>query len=187
MHEDDDRRLLARIRDGDGESFGVLYDRTRRWLLSFVILPRVGPEAAEDVLAETFRTAWDRIPEFEWRGTGLLHWLSAIAKRKALEHGRRRRRDADREAEPPPLFDPPDDAPTAEAEMIRLETLRALGGRVKKTLAALPPRYAEALRLRLLEGRPRLECAGLLAVSPATFDVLLHRASKAFAKSWGSA
>jgi RNA polymerase sigma-70 factor (ECF subfamily) len=187
MHEDDDRRLLARIRDGDGESFGVLYDRTRRWLLTFVILPRVGPEAAEDVLAETFRTAWDRIPGFEWRGTGLLNWLSAIAKRKALEHGRRHRRGADREAEPPPLFDPPDDAPTAEAEMIRIETLRALAGRVKETLAALPPRYAEALRLRLLEGRPRLECAGLLAVSPDTFDVLLHRASKAFAKSWRSA
>jgi RNA polymerase sigma-70 factor (ECF subfamily) len=187
MHEDDDGRLLARIREGDGESFGVLYDRTRRWLLAFVILPRVGPDAAEDVLSETFRTAWDRIGDFEWRGTGLLHWLSAIAKRKSLEHGRRRRRDAGGAGEPPLLFDPPDGAPTAEAEMIRIETLRALGGRVTETLAALPPRYAEALRLRLLEAKPRLECAGLLAVSPATFDVLLHRASKAFAKRWGSA
>lgn len=71
--------------------------------------------------------------------------------------------------------------------MIRLETLRALGGRVTGALATLPPRYAETLRLRLLEGRPRLECAGLLAVSPATFDVLLHRATKAFAKAWRSA
>jgi RNA polymerase sigma-70 factor (ECF subfamily) len=187
MHEDDDGRLLARIREGDGESFGVLYDRTRRWLLSFVILPRVGPDDAEDVLAETFRTAWDRIPAFEWRGTGLLHWLAAIARRKALEHGRRRRRGAVREEKPAPLFDPPDDVPSAEAEMIRLETLRALGERVAATLASLPPRYAEALRLRLLDGRPRLECAGLLSVSPATFDVLLHRASRAFAKSWRGA
>jgi RNA polymerase sigma-70 factor (ECF subfamily) len=187
MHDDDDGRLLARIQGGDGESFGVLFDRTRRWLLTFVILPRVGPEGAEDVLAETFRTAWDRIGDFEWRGTGLLHWLSSIAKRKALEHGRKSRREADREAGFPDFFDPPDGAPTAEAEMIRLETLRALGGRVTGALAALPPRYAETLRLRLLEGRPRLECAGLLAVSPATFDVLLHRATKAFAKAWRSA
>lgn len=187
MHDDDDGRLLARIQRGDAESFGVLVDRTRRWLLTFVILPRVGPEGAEDVLAETFRTAWDRIGAFEWRGTSLLHWLSSIAKRKALEHGRRSRRDAAREEALPEFFDPPDGALTAEAEMIRLETLRALGGRVTRTLAALPPRYAEALRLRLLEGRPRLECAGLLTVSPPTFDVLLHRAARAFAKAWRDA
>ena len=37
MH--DDERLLSRIREGDGESFGVLYDRTRGFLLSCVILP----------------------------------------------------------------------------------------------------------------------------------------------------
>jgi len=38
----DDRELLDRIRKCDGESFGVLFNRTHRWLLQFVILPRVG-------------------------------------------------------------------------------------------------------------------------------------------------
>jgi hypothetical protein len=31
--ESDDRELLERIQKGDGESFGVLFDRTHRWLL----------------------------------------------------------------------------------------------------------------------------------------------------------
>src|ERR1035441_9608728 len=65
--DDDDERLLERIQEGDGESFGVLYDRTWRWLMSCVVSPRVGPGAAEDVLAETYRTALDRVGSFEWR------------------------------------------------------------------------------------------------------------------------
>ncbi len=54
--DDDDERLLERIQQGDGESFGVLYDRTWRWLLSCVVTPRVGPEAAE---AESLRQMLD--------------------------------------------------------------------------------------------------------------------------------
>lgn len=182
---DDDERLLERIKAGDGESFGTLYDRTRPWLLSFVIVPRVGARDAEDVLAETYRTALQKIGEFEWRGVSLLHWLSSIAKRKALERVRRAAREEGVE-ELVELLDPPDDVPTAEAEMIRVETLRRLKARVKETLSSLPPRYAEALRLRLLEGRERSDCAGRLAVSIGTFDVVLYRATRAFAKSWAA-
>jgi RNA polymerase sigma factor (sigma-70 family) len=186
MDGDDDERLLERIRKGDAESFGVLYDRTWRWLLSFVIVPRVGGRDAEDVLSETYRTALSRIGSYEWRGVGLLHWLSSIARRKALERVRQGGREDGRRGDPPDLAALPDGAPSAEAEMIRLEALRELKGRVAATLTALPPRYAEALRLRLLEGRERAECAALLTVSPATFDVVLHRATKAFEKAWGT-
>lgn len=180
----DDDRLLARIQEGDGESFGELYDRTHGWLRSFVVLPRVGAAEADEVLSETYRTALQRIGSFEWRGVGLLHWLAAIARRKALERLRRLSRRASREASLPDLLDPADDSPTAEAEMIRLERLAQLRSRVEKTLGSLPPRYAAALRMRLLEGKGREECARLLAVSVGTFDVVLHRASRAFARKW---
>lgn len=182
--DDDDRTLLGRIQDGDGESFGVLYDRTRGWLLSFVILPRVGPADAEDVLAETYRTALEKVHGFEWRGTGLLHWLATIARRKALERVRRRARTEIPLQDLPSLLDVPDDVPGAEAEVIRRETLRRMRARVAATLGALHPRYAEALRMRLLEGRAREACAEALAVTPATFDVVLHRATRAFARKW---
>src|SRR5512141_1339514 len=117
--DDDDRTLLGRIQDGDGESFGLLYDRTRRFLLSCVILPRVGPADAEDVLAETYRTALEKVRDFEWRGTGLLHWLSSIARRKALERVRRRARTEVALDDLPSLFEVANGAPTAEAEVIR--------------------------------------------------------------------
>ena len=181
---DDDRELLERIQQGDGESFGTLFDRTRGWLLSLVIVPRVGRADADDVLAETYRVALDKIHSFRWQGVGLLHWLAAIARRKALEHVRRRDPRLQAIEDLPALVEIPDDAPTAEAEMIRAETLRQLKERVSQTLAGLRPRYADALRLRLLEGRSRQECAEALAVTSATFDVVLHRATRAFARAW---
>src|SRR5258706_15867781 len=181
---DDDERLLEAIRRGDGESLGILYDRTRALLRDAVIAPRVGAAAAEDVLSETFHTALRKIRSFEWRGVGVVHWLAAIARRKALESLRRRARETEHDAPLEPPFEVPSGASSAEAEMIRMETLRALRARVAETLAAIPPRYAEALRMRLLESRDRAACAEALAVTPATFDVVLHRATRAFAKAW---
>jgi RNA polymerase sigma factor (sigma-70 family) len=181
---DDDRELLDKIQRGDGEGFGELYDRTRDWLLSFVIVPRVGRADADDVLAETYHTALAKIRSFRWRGVRLLHWLAAIARRKALEHGRARSRGQPL-ADLPELLELADDVPTAEAAMMREEHLRELRERVAGTLDALPPRYAQALHLRLLSGRSRQECAEALGVTTATFDVVLYRATRAFAREWG--
>ena len=65
------------------------------------------------------------------------------------------------------------------------EERRIAHERIEKALAALHPRYAQAIRLRLGEERPRAECAELLAVSVETFDVLLFRAVRAFRKAYG--
>ena len=183
--DEDDARLMERIRQGDGESFGLLYDRTWRWLLEAVIRPRVGPAAAEEVLADTFRTALDKVGAFEWRGVGVLHWLAAIAKRKSLERLRRDGREALRRGDVEDLETLADAAPTAEAEMIRIEGARLLSARIEATLASLPHRYAGVLRMRLIEGVTRTECAERLGVSTPTFDVVLHRATRAFAAAWG--
>ena len=48
------------------------------------------------------------------------------------------------------------------------------------------PRYASAIRLRVLEERPREEVARELGVTVATFDVVLHRAMTALKKALGT-
>ena len=53
---------------------------------------------------------------------------------------------------------------------------------VNLSLERLNPRYAQALRLRLIEDRDREECAELMNVTVGNFDVILHRATKAFRK-----
>ena len=49
-------------------------------------------------------------------------------------------------------------------------------------MSQLNPRYAEALRLRLLDELEREECARRLDVTVGNFDVILHRACAAFRK-----
>lgn len=41
-----------------------------------------------------------------------------------------------------------------------------------------------ALRMRLIEDRDREECAAEMGVTVGNFDVILHRASKAFRKKY---
>jgi len=53
---------------------------------------------------------------------------------------------------------------------------------VEKALGLINPRYAEALRLRLLEDEDREDCAEKMGVTIGNFDVILHRACKAFRK-----
>ncbi|MFN7143314.1 MAG: RNA polymerase sigma factor, partial [Myxococcota bacterium] len=53
---------------------------------------------------------------------------------------------------------------------------------IEKALTELNPRYADALRLRLLEDLDREECAARLGVTVGNFDVILHRACAAFRK-----
>ena len=52
-------------------------------------------------------------------------------------------------------------------------------------LGRIHPRYAEAIRLRVLQEKPREEVAKALGATPATFDVVLHRAMAALRKVLG--
>ena len=54
--------------------------------------------------------------------------------------------------------------------------------RVESLLSRIHPRYADAIRLRVLEERPRQEAALALGVAVGTFDVVLHRAMVALRK-----
>ena len=51
---------------------------------------------------------------------------------------------------------------------------------VETSLSRINQRYATALMLRLIEEHSREECAKVLGVTVSNFDVILHRACKAF-------
>jgi DNA-directed RNA polymerase specialized sigma24 family protein len=53
---------------------------------------------------------------------------------------------------------------------------------VETSLSRMNPRYAEVLRMRLIEETPREACAEKLGITVGNLDVLLHRAAKAFRK-----
>ena len=91
-----------------------------------------------------------------------------------------RRTKRDRQLTEKLQYEPNPEVPFAAPD--RARDLEDLKKQVGLSMERLNPRYALVLRLRLLEERSRQECAEQLGISVNSFDVLLHRAAKAFRK-----
>jgi RNA polymerase sigma factor (sigma-70 family) len=178
---EEESAVVVRLKQGDRAAAGQLFTWYADLLYRQVILPRMPVrEAAEDVLKDTFRICLERIETYTPGQVSIFFWLRRIAINRALDVHRRRQtaRKAHHEAEtviartmaPPPP--PPDRAPEQR------ETRQM----VQASLAKLNPRYALALKLRVLEEHEREHCAAELGVTLGNFDVILHRACKAFRK-----
>ncbi len=172
-----ERAIVARLQDGDRSAAAQLFQWFSDRLYRQVILPRLPVrELAEDVLKDTFRLALERIAQYQPQDRSIFFWLRRIAINRAIDVHRARQRAQHLEdiAEPerfmadaPPEPDQPADG-------------RELRGQIEISLSRMNARYAEALRLRLLDDLDREECARRLNVTMGNFDVILHRACKAF-------
>lgn len=179
----EERALCERAHAGDRAALGQLLRRHGPRLYRAVLLPRLGSAAAaEEALGVTYLKVVERFEQFSWQAVGVYPWLRVVALHVALDHLRRSKRET--------IFKPEDlerelDA-TAQTERSASESeaadLAFARQRVTEVLGRIHPRYARALTLRILEERPREECAAELAVSAATFDVVLHRAVAALKK-----
>jgi RNA polymerase sigma-70 factor (ECF subfamily) len=177
---DAERTLCERAHAGDRAALGQILRRHGPSLYRAVLLPRLGSEAsAQDALGETYARVVERFHQFQWQSAGVYPWLRVVAMRIALDILRARKRET--------LFEPEDlereidaaerePSQAGEAELSDKRDLADARARVEAALAKLNPRYASAIRLRVLEERSREEVAQRLGVSVATFDVVLHRA-----------
>jgi len=180
----DEEELLLRAQQGDREAIGALFERHADALYGRVILPRIGvPAEAEDILRETFLTLLEKVDTYTWRGVSLYAWLRRVAVNKIIDRARRRKRESPLPEEPELL--PPSNETGADDAYMQAEDQKHNEQRVRSTLERLNPRYAEAIRLRLFEEHPREHCAEQMGVTVGNFDVILHRALKAFEKAFG--
>jgi RNA polymerase sigma factor (sigma-70 family) len=177
---------VERARDVDSAAFAEIYRAYAPAIFARVLLPKLGNrEAAEDALAETFRTAFERLDTFETRGVSLFFWLSRIATNKALDMHRAKATTGRAIASFEHLTAPLGEAPPDPGELfdLRGDALRTEAA-VRAVLVRLNDRYRRAIELRFVEELPRESCAAALDVKLGTFDVLLLRALRAFRKEW---
>jgi RNA polymerase sigma-70 factor (ECF subfamily) len=182
-----EKKLVARAQAGDRQATGELLHKYGPGLYRSVLQPRLGSEAAaKDALAETYAKVDERIGRFTWQNVGFYPWLRTVALRVALDHLRARKRmllwdaeDVEREVDAAATTTPIDQALSDRRDREAART------KVEDALGKIHPRYARVIRLRVLEERPREDVAAELEVTPATFDVLLHRAVAALKKALG--
>jgi RNA polymerase sigma-70 factor (ECF subfamily) len=182
-----DRELVTKAQAGDRAALGELLRKHGPGLYRSVLLPRLGNEAAaKEALSETYAKVVANIGKFVWQNVGFYPWLRTVALRVALDQLRAKKRlvlfeedDLARE------LDAAETATPVEQQVSDARDREAARGKVEDALGRINPRYALAIRLRVLEERPREEVAAELGVTTATFDVLLHRAITALKKTLG--
>jgi RNA polymerase sigma factor (sigma-70 family) len=125
---------------------------------------RVAPEAIQDVVSETFLTAWRRYADLDGEP---LPWLLGIARRTAANHRRSgSRRAALRERL------------SAERQQWSYEPLDDRDPRLANALATLSERDREALLLVAWDGLEHRVAASVMGCSTGAFTVRLHRARR---------
>lgn len=150
------------------ERFEALFRADYAALTQFAVR-RVGPEHAEEIVAETFLVAWRRLDEVR---DPALPWLYATAHRVIANHRRgsgRAVRLAARLAARQ-VAESPDHAEHVSDQI-----------RVRAALARLSERDREVLLLTEWEQLPAADAAQVLGCSVATFHVRLHRARRRIA------
>lgn len=171
---DDD--VLRRSAAGDGSAFEQFVTRHEAWLLRYARAIG-GPDAAEELLQDTFIAAWRGAASFSGGASaGARPWLMAIARNA---HKRTFRHRVGEPAGHESLESIESLARAGgwgsegpEAEIDRLVQRRALS----LALDRLPPDEREALVLRDLEGWTGDETARRLGISLAALKSRLHRA-----------
>jgi len=182
---EEEQRCLGALRRGDRRAFDRLYQVLAPPLYARVLLPRLGDaQAAEDVLADTFRTLLERVDRYEDRGGSVWSWLVTVAGNRAHDLHRERARAGRGLAGFETLLGPL--VGEAEAPNDEAPDGAKLRAKVSRALERINPRYRRALELRFFDDRPRAECAVLMEVKLPTFDVLLLRALRAFRAEWVS-
>jgi RNA polymerase sigma-70 factor (ECF subfamily) len=157
----------------DPEAFAVLFDRYADDIHRYAAA-RLGTQAADDVMAETFVAAFQRRRRYDLERPRARPWLYGIATNLIARHRRteaRRLRALTRLA--------PEDAATGEPLADRVSdrvSAQASRAALAAALAGLPRRYRDTLLVVAWGGLDYAEAADALGVPVGTVRSRLHRA-----------
>jgi RNA polymerase sigma-70 factor (ECF subfamily) len=177
-------RAIAR---GDRAAVEAVYRELFEPVYAFVHF-RVGGSRpdAEDVVQDAFVTAFEKIGDFEGRSS-LFTWICGIARFKALERMRARRREEvgnflfGQDAEIARALERIETEEVPEAVLEREETSEIVGA----ALAQLPPHYQQSLLEKYVEGKTFVEIGRARGQTPKAVESLVMRARAAFARVLG--
>jgi RNA polymerase sigma-70 factor (ECF subfamily) len=191
---DDERALVAALRRGDETAFVTLVERYGASLLRLARTFVRDRAVAEEVVQETWLAVLNGIDRFEGRSS-LKTWIFQILSNRAKTRAVRERRsapfsafagdgedvgvvDADRFRDAGHRWAghwaaaPADWSALPEERLLGSETL----AQVQAAIETLPPRQAQVLVLRDIEGWQPEEVCAALAISDGNQRILLHRA-----------
>lgn len=156
-----DAALVARVRAGDRDAFGRLYDTYSR-MVHGILLARVPYGEVDDLVQDVFLVALRKIESLR-DANAFGPWLAMITRNRAMDFHRRSRDTAELT----------DDLPAATTVAPEAEATEVLN-----LIRLLPEAYREPLILRFVEGMTGPEIAERTGLAPASVRVNIHRGMK---------
>jgi len=149
--------LAAAVR-GDGSGLAALYDRYSRVVYSLALrIVQIDAEA-EDVVQEVFAQMFRQAGRYDSRRGSVSSWLLTIARTRAIDHVRARKRLPDRRfgREPESAAENvPDPKADQESQTLTDEQVQ----RVRRALDGLPSEQRKAIELAYYDGLSQSEIA----------------------------
>ena len=175
---DDEKRWIARARQGDDGAFTRLVEAYQRPVFNLCYRMLGDPAEAEDAAQETFIRAYTRFSSYD-PGRKFSSWLLAIASHYCIDRLRRRRFSLVSWDDLPPWRWLPDPHPQPEEVALRHEAQY----HVRELLNTLPPDYKAAVILRYWHELSYEEIAEALDSTLPAIKSRLFRARQMMAKA----
>jgi len=166
------RRLMAR----DEQALVELIEQASPWLLGLTTSMLSDQEEAEEVVLEVFATAWDRVGALGDEHDALLPWLFRIARNRAIDRLRRRRRWRLKVARAEAYGELPADRVRAPEVDEAAQPGWHVHQSVHAALERLPPEQREVVRLAYFQGLTHSEIAQRLGIPMGTVKTRLRLA-----------
>jgi RNA polymerase sigma-70 factor (ECF subfamily) len=170
--------FLEKLRAGDPAAFAQLVEANQRNVYNLALRMLNNPQEAEDVLQETFLSAYKALPGFEGRSS-LSTWLYRIASNASLMRLRKKQPETTSIDEPLELEEGDslprqfvDWSSVLEGELLSEESRRVMD----EAVAELPERLRIVFILRDIEGLSTQEAGEVLELSESAVKTRLHRA-----------
>ena len=173
-------RLVELAQGGDGEAFGLLYDRYVDMVFRFIYF-RVNDRAlAEDFTSETFLRALRRIGSITYQGRDIGAWFVTIARNIVFDHSKSARNRL--ESTTGETIETKEHVPSTENAV--LDTLQS--EHLMSAVARLGDEQRECVMLRFVHGLSVNETAAIMGKNDGAIKALQHRAVRKLADLVGA-
>lgn len=172
--ESEEQILTQRLLQGDEQAVNEFYCLYQKRLLRF-IAKKADPEAAREILQETFISALKSLPTYKAKAK-LFSWLCSIARHETCDYYRKKKIKSIVFSRLPFLEALVSHALSPELALEEKE----LKQRISTSLKQLSEGYSQVLRLKYHEGLSMVQIARKLKITVKAVESRLSRARKAF-------
>jgi RNA polymerase sigma-70 factor (ECF subfamily) len=166
---ENEKKYVEEARNGNGDSFGIIYNHYVPQIYRFVFFKVSKRQAAEDLTHEIFLSAWQNIKNYKQKEFPISSWLYQIARNRVIDYYRTDKKNISIDTE-----DFKEDL-VGFYEQKNPDIALSIE-EVKKLIKLLKPEYQDVIIMRYVEDMDSKEIASAMNKSEGAIRLIQHRA-----------